>query len=111
MRRADIDAAGPGDYEIDYGNPVYRNTDESENDLFINVNETLFERPVYATLLALVEQRVFEHDVGEEHSHSFEELKEFLFNFWFGSYSRCSGTQGSSGDLRTFCLQPITMLT
>ncbi|VDK78319.1 unnamed protein product, partial [Cylicostephanus goldi] len=37
----------------------------------------------------------------EPHSDSFEELKEFLFNFWFGTYSRCSGPMGSSGKIHT----------
>ncbi|CAJ0610021.1 unnamed protein product [Cylicocyclus nassatus] len=141
MREADVDKAGPYDYEVDYGYPAGGRNDESDNDLFVNVNETLFKRPVYALLVNLVNRGVFQHDVcenerpligarreqlqtlldtwtntevfklayeymnnkGEEHSDSFEELKEFLFDFWFGTYSRCSGrAQGSSGFEHVF---------
>ncbi|KHJ84480.1 endoribonuclease XendoU [Oesophagostomum dentatum] len=140
MREQDIDKAGPNDYKLNYGNKVSGTSDVSKNDLIVYVNETLFERPVYKTLLDLVQKNVFFNDVcetekamnglrkvqiqlmfdtwtntkvfklayeflhskGEKHATSFEEFKTFLFNFWFGTYSRCSGPLGSSGFEHVF---------
>ncbi|CAJ0610023.1 unnamed protein product [Cylicocyclus nassatus] len=42
------------------------------------------------------------HSKNEPHSTTFAQLKEFLFNFWFGTYSRCKGTMGSSGFEHVF---------
>ncbi|RCN29801.1 endoribonuclease XendoU [Ancylostoma caninum] len=140
MRAADVDRAGAGDYKLDFGNRASGTSDNSDNDLFVYVNETLFQRPVYANLLALLKRKVFINDVcekeapmsglrktqiqllldtwtntkvfrlafdymhakGEKHATTFEAFKKFLFNFWFGTYSRCNGPVGSSGFEHVF---------
>ncbi|VDM39756.1 unnamed protein product [Toxocara canis] len=49
MRAADVDK--PIDYILNWGNPATANEDVSPEPLFTFVNESLFERPVYKTLI------------------------------------------------------------
>ncbi|KAK6734844.1 hypothetical protein RB195_018185 [Necator americanus] len=140
MREADVDKARPEDYKLMWGNEVSKNEDNNSSNLFAYVNETLFQRPVYASFIALLRRKVFHNDVcekeqpmsglrrtqirvmldawtstevfklayeymhseGEEHATDFESFKKFLFEFWFGAYSRCQGSAGSSGFEHVF---------
>ncbi|KAK6031262.1 endoribonuclease XendoU, partial [Ostertagia ostertagi] len=135
MRAADVDKAGPNDYTLDWGNKVSGNKKTSPNQLFAYVNETLFQRPVYATLIDVFNRNLFTPEVctaeqamtgfrkaglqqvfdtwtatevfnlafqylqkkGYSHATDMATLKTFLWNLWFGTYSRCSGALGSSG--------------
>lgn len=63
MRAADVDKAGPTDYTLDWGNKESGNTKTSTNQLFTYVNETLFERPVYSTLIDMFDKNLFTPDV------------------------------------------------
>ncbi|VDO46953.1 unnamed protein product [Haemonchus placei] len=135
MRAADVDKAGPNDYILNWGNKESGNTKTSPNQLFTYVNEAIFQRPVYSTLIDVYNQNLFTPDVctaepamsgfrkaalqqvfdtwtatkvfnlafqylqkkGYSHATDMTTLKTFLWNLWFGTYSRCKGPIGSSG--------------
>ncbi|KAK5968711.1 G protein-coupled receptor [Trichostrongylus colubriformis] len=135
MRAADVDKAGPNDYILNWGNKASGNTKTSPNQLFTYVNESLFQRPVYATLIDVFNKNLFTPEVctaeqamtgfrkatlqqvfdtwtatdvfnlafqylqKKKYSHATDmaTLKAFLWNLWFGTYSRCNGAIGSSG--------------
>ncbi|KAK5986146.1 Endoribonuclease XendoU, partial [Trichostrongylus colubriformis] len=133
MREADVDRAGHADLKLNWGDKV--GSKQKMAKLITYVNETLFQRPVYATLIEVYKKRLFEPEVckseqeidgfrkaqledvfntwtdtevfkvafdylrniGYEHATDMKTLKDFLFNLWFGTYSRCKGRyQGSS---------------
>ncbi|KAL6725025.1 hypothetical protein Aduo_019851 [Ancylostoma duodenale] len=140
MRAADVDKAGPNDYRLDWGNKVTGTSDNSKNGLFVYVNETLYQRPVYANFIAVVQKNLFTPDVckteasmsgfrksqiqllfdtwtstqvfnlafqflkdnGNKHAADLSTFKAFLFDLWFGTYSRCNGPNGSSGFQHVF---------
>ncbi|EYB93068.1 hypothetical protein Y032_0186g1062 [Ancylostoma ceylanicum] len=140
MRAADVDKAGPGDYKLDWGSKETGTSDNSKNDLFVYVNETLYQRPVYANFITVVQKNLFTPDVckaeasmsgfrksqiqlmldtwtstqvfnlafqflkdnGNKHATDLDTFKTFLFNLWFGTYSRCNGPDGSSGFEHVF---------
>ncbi|CAJ0610026.1 unnamed protein product [Cylicocyclus nassatus] len=141
MRAADVDKAGPGDYKLDWGKKETGTSDNSNNNLIVYVNETLYKKPVYANLLSVVQNNLFTHDVctaepgmsgfrktqlqqlmdtwtstqvfnlafqflqenGNAHAKDLTSFKTFLFNLWYGTYSRCShGAIGSSGFEHVF---------
>ncbi|WKY15602.1 hypothetical protein Q1695_000799 [Nippostrongylus brasiliensis] len=135
MRAADVDRAGPKDYTLNIGNKVSGNKRTSTAPLFTYVNEELFKRPVYATMINVFNHSLFTPDVckaeppmngfrkaaieqmlntwadtevfklffqylkdqGNPHATNLNALKTYLFNLWFGTYSRCHGPLGSSG--------------
>ncbi|KAK6061321.1 endoribonuclease XendoU [Cooperia oncophora] len=135
MRAADVDKASPNDYSLNWGNKVSGTKKTSPNQLFTYVNESLFQRPVYATLIDVYSNNLFTPQVctaepamtgfrkaglqqvfdtwtatdvfnlafqylqkkGYKNASDIATLKTFLWNLWFGTYSRCSGAEGSSG--------------
>ncbi|RCN29265.1 hypothetical protein ANCCAN_24987 [Ancylostoma caninum] len=132
-RSADVDKPRPNDYRLDWGNKVTGTSDNSKNgscdfyiSLFVYVNETLYQRPVYANFITVVQKNLFTLDVsptfikvckteastpgfresqiqllfGNKHATDLSAFKAFFFNLWFGTYFRCNGTDGSSGQLR-----------
>lgn len=133
MRASDVDKANPDDYTLSWGK---EESNEPHNvPLFTYVNETLFQRPAYSTLITVFQEKLFTpevcsdepemtgfrkaqlqqvfntwtntsvfnlafnylHQKGYERAHDIDALKEFLWNMWFGTYSRCDGPLGSSG--------------
>ncbi|WKY15600.1 hypothetical protein Q1695_000798 [Nippostrongylus brasiliensis] len=135
MRKADVDKAGPNDYTLDWGKLESGNKRTSTNPLFARVNEDLYKRPVYSTLISVFNNSLFTPDVctaepamsgfrkatiqqmldtwaatdvfnlfyqylnshGNAHATNVTTLKAYLWNLWFGTYSRCGSTLGSSG--------------
>uniref|UniRef100_A0A1I7XEX3 Endoribonuclease n=1 Tax=Heterorhabditis bacteriophora TaxID=37862 RepID=A0A1I7XEX3_HETBA len=120
MRTADVDKPAPSDIILNWGNKESGTQDESPLPLFTYVNETIFESPVYAHLINIYNKDMFTPQVcflffklpllsittifiwellllGVKEASDISILKTYLFNLWFGVYSRCEGALGSSG--------------
>ncbi|KIH54562.1 endoribonuclease XendoU [Ancylostoma duodenale] len=85
MRAADVDKAGPNDYRLDWGNKVTGTSDNSKNGLFVYVNETLYQRPVYANFIAVIQKNLFTADVckTEASMSGFRKSQiQLLFDTW-----------------------------
>ncbi|KAK6759191.1 hypothetical protein RB195_021048 [Necator americanus] len=85
MRAADIDKAASTDYRLDWGNKETGTSDDSKNDLFAYVNETIYQRPVYAHLIAVVEGNLFVPDVckAEDPMSGFRKSQiQLMFDTW-----------------------------
>ena len=63
MWSTDEDKAQPGDVVLDWGNKVSGNSDASSGPLFKQVNEKLFERPVYKELITIYNDSLFHPEV------------------------------------------------
>ncbi|KAL7079155.1 hypothetical protein ACQ4LE_001758 [Meloidogyne hapla] len=118
--------------------------DISPDPLFTSVDESLFQKPIYAALLEMYKEKDFYEQVCEQEppmnekrkekfakiwglitdsevfklgydflkkhgkaEQNFEEFREKMFDYWFGTYTRCEGNEnaeplGSSGFEHVF---------
>ncbi|CAJ0943882.1 unnamed protein product, partial [Mesorhabditis belari] len=62
MRAADTDRALDSDYTLDWGNKVSGTKDVSPNPLFKQLNEDVFNRPIYQKQIYIYDQQYFHAD-------------------------------------------------
>ncbi|KAK6018681.1 endoribonuclease XendoU [Ostertagia ostertagi] len=82
MRLADVDKAGPEDLQLKWG----KKADKKYKDkLFVYVNETLFKRPVYSTLIEVYERNLFDPQVchADSEMNGFRKAQlRLMFDTW-----------------------------
>ncbi|PIO72917.1 endoribonuclease XendoU, partial [Teladorsagia circumcincta] len=82
MRLADVDKAGPEDLVLKWG----KKADKKYSDkLFVYVNETLFKRPVYSTLIEVYERNLFDPQVchADSEMNGFRKAQlQLMFDTW-----------------------------
>ncbi|VDM39757.1 unnamed protein product [Toxocara canis] len=106
MRSADVDK--PTDYMLDWGKPVNGVSDQSPNPLFVYVNETIFERPVYKALIDAFNSAIFIPDtcwddaVEKENRHAQTIFETFTNTSVFQLGLQYLNETGLIGDWSTF---------
>ncbi|VDM64482.1 unnamed protein product [Angiostrongylus costaricensis] len=114
MRARDVDKANADDYTLSWGKEETDEPDDAIESIFSpkNLIKVCSDEPEMTGFRKAQLQQVFNtwtntsvfnlafnylQQKGYEHAHNIDALKEFLWNLWFGTYSRCDGPLGSSG--------------